>query len=140
MEKVNLEKLEAELRELKEHKGITNIAVLFMHSYLYHEHELQVEKLALKLGFENISLSHKISPMIRSVPRGLTSKTLGLLWAFYAVLYFIFFIQATIDAYLTPCIDVYLKSFKASFSSHVNVLFMQSDGGLTSLEKYIFLI
>ena len=45
-------------------------------------------------------------------------------------------LTTTIDAYLTPCIDKYLQSFKASFSSNVNVLFMQSDGGLTSLENF----
>lgn len=46
-------------------------------------------------------------------------------------------VSACIDAYLTPCINVYLKSFQDSFSSKVNVLFMQSDGGLTSLSGYI---
>ena len=40
----------------------------------YNEHEKQIESLALKLGIKSISLSHAISPMIRSVPRGLTSK------------------------------------------------------------------
>ena len=45
-------------------------------------------------------------------------------------------LTTTIDAYLTPSIDKYLQSFKASFSSNVNVLFMQSDGGLTSLENF----
>ncbi len=43
---------------------------------------------------------------------------------------------ACIDAYLTPCINVYLRSFQASFSGDVNVLFMQSDGGLTSLQQW----
>ena len=43
--------------------------------------------------------------------------------------------EASVDAYLTPCINEYLKSFRDSFSSDVNVLFMQSDGGLASINK-----
>lgn len=39
----------------------------------YHDHEILIEKLAKQLGFRHIALSHKISSMIRAVPRGLTS-------------------------------------------------------------------
>jgi 5-oxoprolinase (ATP-hydrolysing) len=76
---------------------------------------LKIGELALKLGFENVSLSHQISSMIRAVPRGLTT---------------------CIDSYLTPSIYRYLKSFTESFSDKVNVLFMQSDGGLTSMSNF----
>jgi 5-oxoprolinase (ATP-hydrolysing) len=70
---LNLEKLETDLVHLRDVKKITNIAVLLIHSYLYHEHELRIGQLAASLGFNNISLSHQISSMIRAVPRGLTS-------------------------------------------------------------------
>jgi N-methylhydantoinase A/oxoprolinase/acetone carboxylase beta subunit len=47
----------------------------FFHLNLsYNDHEIQIENLAKRLGFSHISLSHKISSMIRAVPRGLTSK------------------------------------------------------------------
>ncbi|CAF0710424.1 unnamed protein product [Brachionus calyciflorus] len=115
LKEVDLEQLEKDLIQIKTQKNITNIAVLLMHSYIYHEHEVKIGELAKKLNFRHIALSHTISSMIRAVPRGLTT---------------------TIDAYLTPCINEYLKSFTASFSSDVNVLFMQSDGGLTSINNF----
>lgn len=83
----------------------------------YNDHEIAIGRLAERLGFKYISLSHLVSSMIRAVPRGQTS---------------------CIDAYLTPCINKYLQSFTDSFSSSVNVLFMQSDGGLTSLNQLAF--
>ena len=73
---IDLVALEKDLRDLIEKKNIRNIAVLLMHSYLDHEHENQVGELAARLGFEHISLSHKIIPMVRAVPRGITSEPL----------------------------------------------------------------
>ena len=70
---LNLEKLEQDLKNLVATKSIRNIAVLLMHSYIYNDHEKKIEELASSLGIKSISLSHKISPMIRAVPRGLTS-------------------------------------------------------------------
>lgn len=71
---LDVEKLEQDLKELVEKKGIRNIAVLLMHSYIFNGHERQIEVVASRLGIRSISLSHRISPMIRAVPRGLTSK------------------------------------------------------------------
>lgn len=45
----------------------------------------------------------------------------------------------TVDAYLTPHIKKYLESFRRGFSDlleNTNLLFMQSDGGLTSAGKF----
>ncbi len=71
---LDVERLEQDLKELVEKKSIRNIAVLLMHSYIYNEHERQIEAIASKLGIKSVSLSHRISPMIRAVPRGLTSN------------------------------------------------------------------
>lgn len=51
-------------------KGIRSLAVAFIHSYTYPKHEEIVERIALKIGFNQVSLSSKIMPMIRYVPRG----------------------------------------------------------------------
>jgi 5-oxoprolinase (ATP-hydrolysing) len=115
IKKLDLVKVEEDLKEIYEKYKIKNVAVLLMHSYLFNDHEIEIGRLAQKIGFTNISLSHQIGSMIRAVPRGLTT---------------------CIDAYLTPCIETYLNSFRASFSSNVNVLFMQSDGGLTSIDNF----
>lgn len=46
---------------------------------------------------------------------------------------------ACTDAYLTPCLKRYIDTFSGAFEKNklddLNVLFMQSDGGLTPVEK-----
>ncbi|PON52797.1 Winged helix-turn-helix DNA-binding protein [Parasponia andersonii] len=99
-------------------KGISCLAVVLMHSYTYPQHELVVEKLAMSLGFRHVSISSALTPMIQAVPRGLT---------------------ATVDAYLTPVMKEYLSGFISKFDEglhKVNVLFMQSDGGLAPESRF----
>lgn len=111
------EALRPQLEELVK-KGITSLAVVLLHSYTYPRHELQVERLAAAAGFRHVSLSSALTPMIRAVPRGLT---------------------ATVDAYLTPVIREYLSGFMSRFEGGgggVNVLFMQSDGGLAAENRF----
>lgn len=99
-------------------KGINCLAVVLMHSYTYPQHEISVAKLAESLGFKHVSISSALSPMVRAVPRGLT---------------------ASVDAYLTPVIKEYLSGFISKFDEgvgKVNVLFMQSDGGLAPESRF----
>lgn len=99
-------------------KGISCLAVVLMHSYTYPQHEIALEKLAVNLGFRHVSLSSALTPMVRAVPRGLT---------------------ASVDAYLTPVIKEYLSGFISKFDEglgKVNVLFMQSDGGLAPESRF----
>lgn len=99
-------------------KGITSLAVVLAHSYACPDHELRIGAMAKELGFRHITLSHLAMPMCRIVPRGYT---------------------ACAEAYLTPHVDRYLNSFKAGFKDQlagVDVLFMQSDGGLTKMENF----
>lgn len=99
--------------------GIKSIAVCFMHSYTYPEHEKMVEDIAKKIGFKNITLSSQIMPMIKIVPRGNS---------------------ACADAYLTPCIQDYVENFIEGFEDNIKtdviVQFMQSDGGLVDMKKF----
>lgn len=71
--------------------------------------------LTISPGFKQVSLSHEVTSMVRIVPRGFT---------------------ASADAYLTPHIREYVKGFADGFTDGLkdkNVLFMQSDGGLTPM-------
>ncbi|XP_057971439.1 5-oxoprolinase 1 [Malania oleifera] len=109
--------LELSLKGLLE-RGIRCLAVVLMHSYTYPQHEMCLEKLAVRLGFRHVSLSSALTPMVRAVPRGLT---------------------ASVDAYLTPVIKEYLSGFISKFDEglgKVNVLFMQSDGGLAPESRF----
>lgn len=99
-------------------KGIESLAIIFLHSYLYPHHERQVGLIAKDLGFKNVSLSSGVIAMRKAVPRGFT---------------------ACADAYLTPGIRSYVENFRNGFVDRlegVNVLFMQSDGGLTPMNEF----
>lgn len=61
--------------------GITSLAVVLKHSFLFPEHEGAVGELAKSMGFTQVSLSSEVMPMVKMVPRGYT---------------------AAADAYLTP--------------------------------------
>jgi len=114
---LNVEVVRGQLESLFA-KGIRSLAVVFMHAYMHPKHEEAVGELAEEVGFAQVSLSSKVMPMIRIVPRGFT---------------------ATVDAYLTPCIKSYVDGFASGFQDRlagVNVTFMQSDGGLTSMDDF----
>lgn len=98
--------------------GITSLAIVLAHSFACPDHELRVGAIAKELGFTHITLSHSAMPMIRLVNRGYT---------------------ACAEAYLTPTVERYLDNFTAGFKDKlkgVDVLFMQSDGGLTNMESF----
>ncbi|CAD5218803.1 unnamed protein product [Bursaphelenchus okinawaensis] len=100
-------------------KGFKSLAILFLHSYIFPDHEEQVAKLAKDMGFINISMSSAVIPMIKAVSRGYT---------------------VCADAYLTPIIQKYIDGFRSGFEDNLNGVsleFMQSDGGLCPVERFI---
>ncbi|KAJ1503755.1 hypothetical protein HMI54_007805, partial [Coelomomyces lativittatus] len=89
-----------------------------MHSYTYPDHERKLAKEAKALGFTSITVSSDVVLARRNfVSRGHT---------------------AVLDAYLTPVLNTYMGGFQAGFTSleNVEVLVMQSDGGLTTLQEF----
>ena len=50
------------------------MAKLLFHTSRYDVHEKEVGEIALEMGFEQVSLSSTIMPMVRVVPRGYTGK------------------------------------------------------------------
>ncbi|BFG05045.1 5-oxoprolinase [Drosophila madeirensis] len=114
---VDVEAVRSSLTAARE-QGVSSVAVVLAHSYACPEHELQIGAIARQLGFSHVTLSHQAMPMCRVVARGYT---------------------ACAEAYLTPHVDRYLASFKSGFDNQldgVDVLFMQSDGGLTNMENF----
>lgn len=115
---LDFHRLQNELQSVYD-SGLRSLAIVLMHSYLHAQHEEAVAEIARNIGFEHVSLSSQVMQMSRIVPRGYT---------------------ACADAYLTPCIKRYIQSFATGFKDNlkdVNVLFMQSDGGLTPMETFV---
>lgn len=119
MKNIDPDEIDKILEEIKQ-LGIDSIAVCFVHSYAFDAHEELVKKRALSKGFSNISLSSEIMKVVKLSTRGST---------------------AVLDAYLTPAIKSYVHKFVSHFSGEekqkLNVLFMQSDGGLTSHSNFV---
>ncbi|KAI4597458.1 hypothetical protein KJ359_004565 [Pestalotiopsis sp. 9143b] len=117
-----------ELQEVYD-RGIRSIAVCLMHGYTFPDHEALVGRIAREIGFEHISLSHELMPMIKLVSRATS---------------------VCADAYLTPAIKKYIQGFQKGFegglgtrsvidekgSKGARCEFMQSDGGLVDVDKF----
>jgi 5-oxoprolinase (ATP-hydrolysing) len=53
--------------------GIRGCAIAFLHGYRYPAHELQLAEIVREIGFTQISLSHQVSPLIKLISRGDTT-------------------------------------------------------------------
>ncbi|KAL4993516.1 Hydantoinase B/oxoprolinase-domain-containing protein [Aspergillus recurvatus] len=119
VKELDIEKVRPELERLKE-KGYQSLSVALVHSYVYPEHERLIGEMAEEMGF-SVTLSSKLQPMIKIVPRGMS---------------------AAADAYLTPVIKTYIDSISSSFEGGLanqhscRFEFMQSDGGLVDFRKF----
>ncbi|KAG2735695.1 hypothetical protein G9P44_001909 [Scheffersomyces stipitis] len=118
LQPLDTEKLTADLLSLRK-EGIDSIAIVFIHGFNFQKHEKIAGSIARELGFTNVSLSHEILPVIKTVSRGQST---------------------TVDAYLTPIVKEYINNFvsgfKTGFESHTRIEFMQSDGGLCSWNNF----
>ena len=94
--------------------GLRSVSILFMHGYRYTAHELAAERIAKEIGFTQISVSHKTSPMMKFVSRGDTT---------------------VVDAYLSPILRRYVSQV-ASELPGVKLFFMQSSGGLSDARAF----
>ncbi|THH32682.1 hypothetical protein EUX98_g1507 [Antrodiella citrinella] len=122
MKKPDLDDVKQNLQRLYD-DGYRSLAVVLCHSYTFPEHELVVGRLARSMGFTHVSESSQLLPMIKMVPRGVSS---------------------TADAYLTPILRQYLDGFFSGFDEKLKdgrlrsprVEFMGSDGGLLDLNNF----
>lgn len=95
-------------------QGLRSVAIVLMHGYRFTQHEETIARLAAEIGFSQISVSHKVSPMMKLVSRGDTT---------------------VVDAYLSPILRRYVDQV-ASQMDGVRLLFMQSNGGLTDAHRF----
>ncbi len=94
--------------------GIRACAIVFMHAFRAPAHELAAEALARARGFTQVSVSHRVSPLMKLIPRGDTT---------------------VVDAYLSPILRRYVDRL-ADQMPGVRLLLMQSSGGLTEARRF----
>jgi 5-oxoprolinase (ATP-hydrolysing) len=94
--------------------GLRSCAIVFLHGYRYARHERAAEDIARQIGFTQISVSHRVSPLMKLVPRGDTT---------------------VVDAYLSPILRRYVDRV-AHLMPGVPLFFMQSSGGLTRADHF----
>jgi len=109
-----LETLRADLQAAYD-KGLRAVAIVFMHAYAYPEHEKQAAAVARSVGFDQISVSHEVSPLMKLVGRGDTT---------------------VVDAYLSPILRRYVEQVAGELGENVRLMFMMSSGGLTAAERF----
>ncbi|MBX9813337.1 MAG: 5-oxoprolinase [Proteobacteria bacterium SG_bin5] len=87
--------------------GLRAIAIVLLHGYRFTAHEAALAAIAADIGFTQISVSHRVAPLIKLIGRGDTTL---------------------VDAYLSPVLARYVASLSAALGQ--GALFMQSSGGL----------
>ena len=95
-------------------RGLRACAIVLMHGYRYPAHEQELAALAARTGFEQISVSHRVSPLIKLVARGDTTVA---------------------DAYLSPVLRRYVDRV-ANALPGTRLQFMQSSGGLSDARSF----
>jgi 5-oxoprolinase (ATP-hydrolysing) len=100
--------------------GIDAVAIVFMHSWKFPDHEKAAEALCRDIGFAQISTSHAVSPLIKLVGRGDTT---------------------VVDAYLSPILSRYVQRVAGELGAQggadgPNLMFMMSSGGLTAADMF----
>ena len=100
-------------------EGIRAVAVALMHGYRYTDHERRIGEICEQIGFEQVSLSHATSPLIKLVSRGDTT---------------------VVDAYLSPILRRYVSRVAEDLGAGARrgpgLMFMQSNGGLTDARLF----
>jgi 5-oxoprolinase (ATP-hydrolysing) len=92
-------------------QGLRACAIAFLHAWKNPAHELIAGDLAARAGFEQVTLSHRASPLIKFVPRAET---------------------AVLDAYLSPPLRRYVDNVVRALPAGCALEFMQSNGGLVA--------
>lgn len=94
--------------------GCTSCAICLMHGWRHHDQEARVAELARAAGFENVLVSHEVSPVMRLVTRAATTVA---------------------EAYLAPVVRRYTERLTEALPG-VPLVFMKSDGGLAGARAF----
>ena len=110
-------RLRTELSEARA-RGVNSVAIVFLHGYRFPEHEQLAGRIASDIGFQQISVSHATSALMKLISRGDTTLA---------------------DAYLSPVLNRYVRQVREGLAGRLGdapLLFMQSHGGLVSADAF----
>jgi 5-oxoprolinase (ATP-hydrolysing) len=118
LQRLDAEKLRRDLAKARA-AGFRSAAICFLHAYRFAAHETTAGQLAREAGFEQISLSHEVSPLMKLISRGDTT---------------------VVDAYLSPVLLRYIERLRRGLQraklNPERLLFMQSNGGLVDQSQF----
>ena len=98
--------------------GLKSVAIVFLHGWQHPRHEREAAELARQAGFEEVSVSHELSPLVRYVARADTT---------------------VLNAYLAPPLKRYLEQLRRELGQldpRARLELMQSTGGLAAVERF----
>lgn len=113
LEPLDQERALADLRSAHR-AGLRSCAIVLMHAYRNPEHEQTLAALAHEVGFDQVSVSHEVSPLPKIISRGNTT---------------------VVDAYLSPTLKSHIAHLSAALAD-TRLLFMQSNGGLVDARQF----
>ena len=117
LEALDERRLRADL-EAAHAAGFRSAAIVLLHAYRHPQHENAAAAIAESVGFTQVSVSHRVSPLPKLVLRGDTTL---------------------VDAYLSPVLRRYVASVRRGLEGRLDgarLLFMQSHGGLAAAEQF----
>jgi 5-oxoprolinase (ATP-hydrolysing) len=98
--------------------GLRSVAIVFLHGWRHPQHERAAAACARALGFDEVSVSHELSPLVRYVTRGDTT---------------------VLNAYLAPPLRGYVAALRRELGAldpGAQLTLMQSNGGLATAESF----
>jgi 5-oxoprolinase (ATP-hydrolysing) len=95
--------------------GLKSCAIAFLHAWKNPAHECRAGDLAHAAGFDQVSLSHQVSPLIKFIPRAET---------------------CVLDATLSPPVERYVNQVARALPGGCRLEFMQSSGGLADAANF----
>ncbi len=95
-------------------EGVQSLAICLLHADLYPAHERLIGKIAAEVGFDEISRSSAVAPLVKIVARGETT---------------------VVDAYLNPVLNDYVAALQRSLPGS-QIRLMTSAGGLVGAEAF----
>jgi 5-oxoprolinase (ATP-hydrolysing) len=114
---LDLARLRGDLARARE-AGRRAVAIVFLHGWRHTQHERAAAACARELGFEEVSVSHELSPLVRYVTRGETT---------------------VLNAYLALPLRSYVAELQAQLAGldpAARLTLMQSNGGLAAAESF----